>query len=769
MLGVLAMATAVFFWRVLFAGEWMPAGGGDLASFLYPVHHFAARALKSEQFPLWNPYLYGGMPFAADIQTALYYPINLIVWLAVPQITYRVMMELAIFHFWLAGATAYLCFRTLLRHSDEPFATNGWLSRLPALASALAYMFSDFFIIHFGNLNLIAQAAWLPLIFLFHHRALSERRPLMAIWAGLCLGIAATAGHTQPLLFIVVALLLDTLYWMIVPYGPREPAESQIPLFRGKQLVLPIVLLLLTLAIGIGLAAVALVPAYELSAWTPRAAYDYQHASQYSLPPAGLIGLFVPSFFGRDPATHWGPWDRVEVGYVGILPLVLAALALAAGIRRERTLGMLALLAAFSLLAALGAYSVVHSYLYQLLPGFAGMRAPARFVFILDFALAGLAAYGLQMLIEGTSAARQVLAMFTRSAPWVLGGLVLIALPLSYHALITSQDKDPIIFARTAAATNGLVFFIGVLTAALALLYAFWRGWLHPMMLGLFAAALIFFDLASLGSNLDVAAEDPTITFNHPDVIAFLKSDESLYRIDTRTNIWHLWQPDTSLLHNLYDVSGVVNPLILADYERFLEGIPSRSSRLYDFLNAKYVIAARDVVLDWQKFAPVFESASQLAVFLNREALPRALVVHRARSVPDHTAAWQAVHAQGFNPAEEVILEGGKDLNVIAPRPAIIHFDVYTFNELRLRVDTAAEGYLVFAETWYPGWQAYVDGKEQPLLRANYTFRALYLTAGHHHVEMRFAPRSWTLGLVITLLTAAGVLTASLLRLHRAT
>ncbi|MGC8879523.1 MAG: YfhO family protein [Anaerolineae bacterium] len=764
MLGILALATVTFFWRVVFAGEWMPAGGGDLASFLYPIHHFAAQSLKSGQFPLWNPYLYGGMPFAADIQTALYYPVNLIVWLAIPQVTYRMMMGLAIFHFWLAGAAAYLCFRSLLRRYDAP-VTGVWSSCYPALLGALAYMFSDFFVIHFGNLNLIAQAAWLPLIFLFYQRALGERSWRWAIWTGLLLGIAATAGHTQPWLFSVLALLVNTLYHIGAEWYTSKQAEVQ-PLLpeRRASLLLPVGLLLLTLLIGIGLAAVALLPAYELSGWTPRATYDYQRAGEYSLPPAGLIGLFVPSFFGRDPARHWGPWERVEVGYLGILPLVLTMLSVGAGIRRERVIGLLSLLAAFSLLAALGAYSALYGYLYQLVPGLAGMRAPARFVFVFDFALAGLAAYGLQMLMQGTPTARQTLARFIRAAPWILGGLVLIALPLSYYALITSQDKDAVIFARTAAATNGLVFFIGLLAAASVLLYALQRGWVRPVVFGMLGVALTFFDLASLGSNLDVAKQDPSATFHHPGIIAFLQSDHSLYRIDTRTDIWHLWQPDTPLLYNVQDVSGVVNPLILADYARFLEGTPSRSSRLYDSLNVKYVIAARDVVLDWQKFAPVFEGDNQLAVFLNRAALPRAWVVHRARSVPDQAAAWEAVHAPEFDPALEVIVEGGSDLNVTAPRPADIRLDRYALNTLQLRVDMSAEGYLVLSENWYPGWQARVDGEPQAIWRANYAFRALHLSAGQHYVEMYFAPRSWMLGLAITCLTLVSVLIVGVLQ-----
>jgi disulfide bond formation protein DsbB len=445
----------------------------------------------------------------------------------------------------------------------------------------------------------------------------------------------------------------------------------------------------------------------------------------------------------------------VEVGYLGVLPLLLALLALLG--RRERRRGLLALLAAFSLLAALGGYTILHGWLYRLVPGLSGMRAPARFVFVTDFALAGLAAFGLRELMERTQPARRALSLVLRAAPWVVGALLLFALPLGYFAVLTSQDKDAAIFARASAAANGLVFFAGLLIAGLLLLYAAQRDWLRPAALGALAAGLIFLDVASLGSNVDVAAQDPTGGFDHPGIVSFLKSDGSLYRIDARTGIWHLWQPDTPLLNDLYDVSGVVNPLMLADYDRFLNGIPDRSSRLYDFLNAKYVIAAKDVTLDWRKFVPVFDGDPALNVYLNRSALPRALVVHRAVSAPDHEAAWAAVQAPDFDPAAQVVLEGGEALDVSPAARATIHFDVAGLNRLQLRVDTPADGYLVLGDAWYPGWQAWVDGQPAPVLRANYAFRAVRLAPGQHRVQMTFVPRSWAVGLALTLLTLTGV------------
>ncbi len=178
------------------------------------------------------------------------------------------------------------------------------------------------------------------------------------------------------------------------------------------------------------------------------------------------------------------------------------------------------------------------------------------------------------------------------------------------------------------------------------------------------------------------------------------------------------------------------------------------------------------MTLDWGKFAPVFDADPALNVYLNRDALPRALVVHRAIAAPDHEAAFAALHAPGFDPATTVVVEGlgpelvegGEAQDVTPSGTATIGFEAYGPNEIRLRVDTPADAYLVLSEVWYPGWRVKVDGASVPLLRANYAFRAVRLEPGQHQVYMTFAPRSWRLGLAISGLTLLVLVGGCLIR-----
>ena len=793
-LGVIALATLGFFWQLFFTDDtWMPSGGGDLVSFLYPLYRFAARNLRRGVVPLWNPYLYGGAPFAADNQSGLFYPVNLLFFFLFPDVTYPAMELLAVFHFFLAGAFMYICLRNLRIYESTNLRIHEFtnLRCYAALAGAIAFMFSDLFITHFGNLNMIAVAAWLPLILLCYHRAMAEDRPDMAVAAGAFLGIATLAGHIQITLFIVLMLALYTLY-----QGRQRGNEERGTEGRGNEgggnektaerklsfhsflhsltrHLLPRYLLPCCL-IAFCTAALALIPGYEMAGHTVRAEMSYQEASRYSLPPVGLVGLLIPGFFGRGPAGFWGPWDRVEVGYIGVLPLILAALAIL--LRRDRLTRFLLGLAIVSLLLAFGGYTILHGWLY-LLPGFDKVRAPARFIYLLDFSLAALAALGLDVLLRPLDhRIRAVFRRLLKIAPWICLAIAGIGLSLGYHAILTAQGKDATIFKRTVSAVNGLVFFLLMLAASLAILYLRRYRWGRRWAMGALAVALIALDLFSMGAYTDLEHNDPTVGFQHPEAIEFLKSDPGYYRIDTGTGVWDVWQPDASLLYGIFDVSGIWNPLQLADYDRYWDAVGLRglrSSRLYDFVNAKYVIGHKDVPLDWDKFVPVFDRDPQVNIYLNTRALPRAILVHRAIAVPDQESAFVQIQEPDFDPASSVVVEGGKALpgskgageqgskgtggKKQEAGSESLDITAYQPNAIHLTAKTSAEAYLVLSEVYYPGWRAYVDGRVEPVLRANYAFRAVYLEPGYHEVRLVFEPLSWKVGLGISVITWVGL------------
>ncbi|HUE75591.1 MAG TPA: hypothetical protein VMP10_02085, partial [Chloroflexota bacterium] len=570
MLG-LGLIAVTFFWRPLFEpGIWLPAGGGDLSSLIYPNYRFAAESLRGGDFPLWNRHILSGVPFAADVQSGLLYPINVIVFLIAPQVTYRVIEYLVVFHVALAGIAAYWFARFGIR---SPGTT---ISRLAAMLAGVTYMLSDFFVVHIGNLNLIASAAWLPFVALLARRTFATGDPKIAAYGGGALAMALLAGHVQPTLYAVV---------VVVAFFAFEVVASRRRSDRFAWLARLAGLVTIVLAMGACASALQLLPAYELSQLSNRARLTYEAASEFSLAPTQLIGLIVPTFFGRGPADYWGQWHRVEVGYAGVLPLVFALLAVV--ICRERAARQLLLLGLLGLAMALGSHTVLHGLLWQFVPGFEGLRAPARAILIFDFAIAGLAALGADALARPMwrSLAHRV-SVFRKGLGLVTAVVVVIITPLMILLLALNRDNPGgNVLPRLTGIVEGWILFGLFLAGSLAIIHGRQAGWMRPALAVSLAIGLAAFDLISGGHNIEISDQDPVRGFEHPAIHDFLRSDSTVYRIDTDTGIFDIWQPNSAMLVGAEDVIGGVHPLELADLRRYWAELGSRTTPLYDALN----------------------------------------------------------------------------------------------------------------------------------------------------------------------------------------
>ncbi len=741
-----AVLVSGFFVQVLFlTGYLVPRGGGDLASFLYPVYSFAARNIQNGTIPLWNPYQFGGMPFAADMQTGMFYPINFLAFLLVRPFTYEAMEGLAILHYYLASVFMYIYLRSL------------GIGRLGSFASGVGFAFCGFVVAHLGHLNMLASAIWLPLILYFFHKACVRGSITSAIAGGAAYGISILAGHVQMTLYLGLFL---ALYWLWGYVSEWWGKGSLKPRWLGwrRTASLP-----LTLIVAFGLAAIQLLPSAELTNLSIRANISYAQSTEYAVTPLGLVTLIVPHFLGPDSTDFWGiKGNLTEVyGYAGILVMLLAGLALVLRSRKLAWRWFFALASVLFLLLSLGQDTVLQGWLYRFVPGFDKVRAPGRFLYFFDFGVAILAGFGLDSLTR-PAARRDRPAL--KTAIWISAAAVALAsigTLLFLQAFLNSQDKDPAIFRRIESATSGmtttLVFLVmGLVVFLLHRYHGRWRA-----MIPWIAITVIVVDLFSAGWMYNTTDQNILEGFNQTQVIRFLQADEDKFRIDSATNVYDAWQPGTNLNNLIGDVQGLFNPMMLADFSAYWNSMGSRSSTSYDLLNAKYVVAHKDVVLDWSKYKPVLTDAPKVNVYQNTKAAPRAMIIPSARVAPRDSIP-DLLRAPDFNPSVTVFLEDGETRSPAAvdfPRQ-VLSVSYPDPNRVLIVAETAEPAYLFLADVMYPGWKAKLDGQDAPVRRADYMFRAVDLPPGRHSVEFNFEPRTWTIGWITSLVFLLGIIAA---------
>jgi hypothetical protein len=149
-------------------------------------------------------------------------------------------------------------------------------------------------------------------------------------------------------------------------------------------------------------------------------------------------------------------------------------------------------------------------------------------------------------------------------------------------------------------------------------------------------------------------------------------------------------------------------------------------------------------------------------VLENREALPRAWVVHDARQVGEGEAL--AILAEGgIDPRQTALLEGRVPPLEPADDPSVEHTAVLLDEPDRLRVTThtTSAGLLMLSETYDPAWRAYINGRPARVLVADHLLRAVALPAGDHIVELRYEPLTLRLGLAATAITTGILIVAA--------
>ncbi|MGQ9888318.1 MAG: YfhO family protein, partial [Aggregatilineales bacterium] len=136
--------------------------------------------------------------------------------------------------------------------------------------------------------------------------------------------------------------------------------------------------------------------------------------------------------------------------------------------------------------------------------------------------------------------------------------------------------------------------------------------------------------------------------------------------------------------------------------------------------------------------------SSDIKLYENKTALPRAFVVHQAVTVPDTEAGTEAaldlMRAPDFDPARTVVLAGDAPALSSPAGGSAATVEAYTAERVAVRVRASAPGYLLLADAWYPGWRAEVNGQPAPIYRADAMFRAVNVPAGESRVVFAYAP-----------------------------
>ena len=706
--------------------QWNPLLWDGIAQF-YPWRVHYSRSMASGVVPLWNPHQFCGAPFAANGQTAVFYPINLLFVLFSPVRAFGLSAAL---HLFLAGAFTFLLARAL------------GMGRFGATVAGVVFEFSAFLVVWIELPTFVNVAVWLPLALYLILKAADEADFVYAIFAGFVLGLSILAGHFQIASYVLGAAAL----WWIWLIGARVRTEGHLAVRRGA--------LLAALSFGAAflIAAPQILPTLELAGLSHRvrevSAEGYGKYVANAIPGRNLITLFVPNFYGNPSlSSYWAgsAADFMERAlYVGVLPLALGIVGAVFGIRR-RGAGFFVALALVSLLLAFG--TAINSLTYYLLPGSSALGGPNRVILLFCFCAAMLAGFGAHWFLQH---AQKEYATTGRKLGWralAVGSAIFAVIFLAAQFVAAgSLSRLGIEPAKAAAAAWGQYLSLGaVLLAGLGVLAAYTVGHIPKPLFGTLALAVVVGDLFGFGIGFNPTTSVDRV-YPETRLTKWLQKNAGTDRLMPINENWSLdEQPDAILppnaatVYGLYDMQGY-DSLFPKRYKDFVDGRLGMDSSPRENGNILFV---RSGVADWPQGTAAYVITKEV---LDDPSL--ALVfqsdggyVYRRRDQPGYQRVYLLPLAE--RPSQK-----------LAPRAWPVRC---TPNRVVVRANTDRVSRLVLADAYYPGWRADVDGRETPVSVAQGIFRSVLLEPGNHTVTFQYRPGTFVVGMFLGLVGAAVV------------
>lgn len=675
----------------------------------FPWRFLAVESEKLFQLPMWNPYSLAGTPLLANFQSSVFYPLNFLFFLLPFYLSWSILVLSAPV---LGGIFMFL------------YLLNKKLNKYSCLIGGISFALSGFFVAWL-EWNVLTQVIlWIPLIFLSIDKIIEKIRGrtfwlLIFIFS---LSASFFAGHLQTFFYVFMTLISYFIF--------------QIWKINEKKKLFLLFILALT-----GFFIITLPQSLPGARLIINSARDVDPISIESesqfIPWEQSIQFVAPDFFGN-PAkgNYWGVWNYGEfVGYIGLFPLILALFALC--FRRGRETIFFGTVLLISLILAFPTLVAKLPFIFHV--PFLSTSQPTRLLALSSFSLAVLAALGLDYYEK------------EKRKFFIPLGIITIIFVLLWLFVLDKLPITHVLPSQMFIAKKNLylpsLLLLGIYVAAFLGMVIKQKKYMHIFYILIFA--LTIFDLFWFATRFNTFTKKEFL-FPKTKVIKYLQDNIGNNRYMSVD--WRILPPNFSIMYKLQSIDGY-DPLYLRRYGEFIVaserekadlstpfGFYKRitpynyKSRLIDLLGVKYVLSLYE--LNSPKLIKVYEEGLT-KIYENKNVLPRAFFIKNLLFVQHDQRNLEILFDPNFNLRESATID-----EIISPPVNTTSFAQgkstiisYRENEVLLKTENSANGFLLLTDVYYPTWRVQIDGKDVKVYRADYVFRGVFVPIGSHVVR----------------------------------
>lgn len=700
-------------WNVLFSEETFL--GNDIIDGYLPWRFFLINEiLVNHSLPLWNPYALCGTPFIGNIQASIFYPLTYIM-LFKPFFTFKLLY---IINHSIFGIGFYFLLRD--------FKIRRLISFIMAFAISTGGPFWS------GSLVFFQTLVWMPFSILFFKKSLEGNTffiPLTAI----ILTLQLFGGYPQ---FFWITILFCFLFLFRF-------------LYAGNSLYYTLCSSFLIFLIFFLLSSVQLFPTTELVLMSQRhsgVTSLVETSLKERINPIFFLLIFFPGIFSQDFYKGDYLWGNIS----GILFLVSFLYILRPkNFFKLEYKYFLFFSILFSLFLSAGDANPLNKYI-QALPFFSFFRHGSQYIAIGLISLLIILAQGFENFLHNID--KKSLKLL--GAFFILFLIILIILMNSIPEPFLPFSKRAFIFTFAINLTAVFVVFLIAQRSA-------------------FRSLLILSFLLALNNFINLKRFSvPSDFYAQVKNKQFLFNQIKLYISEPSRIISTIVHPNESLLYKIQAVNGY-DSLMAGRYIKFymlasnyygdtgnvtyLKN-PDFRSKLADILNIKYILSP--VELSHKKLVFITK-VDGFFLYENKHSFPRAYFAPEWQILDDNEIVKNMLkddiirkHKVLFETKDAELIEKNlnTDNNPNVNINSTVSFIAYENEKVIISVNSPEDGFLVLDDTYYPGWKAYVNGKETKIFRANYFMRAVRVPAGKNEVTFIYDPWTYKVGKTLSII-----------------
>ncbi len=693
--------------------------GGDYLVQHYPWSKIYAESIKNLSFPFWIRYFHGGFPLMAEGQIGGFYPLNIIMFFALPfNVAYNYSVVL---HFILGGIFTYIYSRKL--------GTSQWGGAL----AALLFCFGSAYAGCFMNTAATRTVIWFPLVLFLYEKLFETRKIKYVVFAGFIIGLQLLGGYIQLGIYSVI------FYFIYFIYGGINNKTLNFKSF-------------IYFTLSMVIAALIFLPQFIIT-W---------HLVEHSSRSGATLGFalwksFLPPCFLSAFFPYWTGFLGPQI-YIGVLSILFLIYGIA-HIKSCPQVRPLILIGVVAIFVALGRYNPLYVAILKI-TRFYSFRVPSKFLFFALFTGSVLSGFGFskffeqpdKKLIKSTSIAFSAILAISLSIFFIakvflylfkdriilfLQDYVLkyiFGKPYHRYDLQTYMDKAHSAYRSLLNGTDMSNIFVisSVIMLVVGLTIGIYfciqpnkRRFLRLPVFGIIFVDIFIYSFCGTGFRGNIKPFDylrPT----HIKILEVLKSDKDIFRIlpfdltDKDIPCWAM--PNANALYGL-DSLAAYTPLAEKDYKKALSPLevvddslglltPANEAlvekyQLLRLLNVKYILTSRKLEY---RFLKKLASDDKLILYLLKDYLPRIFFTYKL----------------------------GGDIQIMPTE--YLKVIKYRSGFAKVELSTKRGGFLVFSENYYPGWDAFVDGIKQEPLRVKGLIQAIKISKGRHIAVFKYKP-----------------------------